>query len=119
MMTPLLCLAVLLSATLIDYAHARCVLAIHCGARHRAARWSVLQWAGATLGFVIAVKVTFWVLPFEAAGLYIGTLLAVRSTEATKPSAKPTTLAESLSQTIDLDPIIAALSSSQLRRAVS
>src|SRR5512144_1196408 len=76
-MTPLLCLLVLVSATLIDFAHARCVVAIAQRAPYRAALWSLLQWAGATVGFIVAVKVTFWVLPFEALGLYIGTVVAV------------------------------------------
>lgn len=92
-MTPLLCFIVLLSATLIDYAHARCVVAIADRAPHRAALWSIVQWGGATVGFIIAVKVTFWVLPFEAAGLYIGTMLAVRPHP---PAVVALTLAEPL-----------------------
>jgi hypothetical protein len=83
-MTPLLCLFVLVSATLIDFAHARCIVAIAERAPHRAALWSILQWGGATVGFIIAVKVTFWVLPFEAAGLYLGTVIAVATTKDDK-----------------------------------
>jgi hypothetical protein len=86
-MTPLLCFVVLLSATLIDFAHARCVVAIAERAPHRAALWSIVQWAGATVGFIIAVKVTFWVLPFEAAGLYLGTVIAVATSKDGKPVA--------------------------------
>lgn len=90
LMTPLLCLVVLFSATLIDFAHARCVVAIAAGAPHRAAMWSILQWAGATVGFIIAVKVTFWVLPFEAAGLYLGTVIAVATSKADQPASSKT-----------------------------
>jgi hypothetical protein len=61
MLTPLLCLVVLVSAVLIDYAHARCVVAIADRAAHRAALWSLVQWGGATVGLMIAVKVTAWV----------------------------------------------------------
>lgn len=87
MLIALLCLVVLVSAVLIDYAHARCVVAISQRAAHRAALWSVVQWGGATVGFMIAVEVTFWVLPFEAAGLYLGTLLAVNPvSQREKPS---------------------------------
>lgn len=80
MLTTALCLLVFASSTLIDFAHARCVVAIGDAAAHRASRWSVLQWGGATVGFLVAVKVTLWALPFEAAGLYLGTFLAVRRT---------------------------------------
>lgn len=116
MVTLLLCFTVFLSATLIDFAHARCVVAIQAGAAHRAAGWSMLQWAGATVGFMIAVKVTFWVLPFEAAGLYAGTLIAVG--RQGNPRA-PQTLAATLSQRIPLDAVLASLSSSSLTRADS
>ena len=77
-MTALLCLLVLVAATGIDYAHARHVQAVVAGRAHVAALWSVGQWASATVGFVVAVRVSLWVLPFEAVGLYLGTLLAVR-----------------------------------------
>lgn len=80
-------LAVLVSSAAIDYAHARYVQALGAGRRHGAARWSVVQWAAASVGFVIAVKVSVWLLPFEAAGLYLGTLLAVRPRSPTTPTA--------------------------------
>ncbi len=107
MMTSLLCLLVFLSATLIDYGHARCVVAINEGAAHRAACWSIVQWAGATIGFIIAVKVTFWVLPFEGAGLYLGTLLAISRKSSAKSRA---THAQPLSQRFRIEPVLAALS---------
>ena len=113
-MTPLWCLLVFVSSALIDYAHARYVGALGASDPHRAGRWSVVQWAGATCGFVIAVKVTFWALPFEAAGLYVGTLLAVARTA--KP---PATLAQHLSQPIELDRVLAAVGQSTVGRTWS
>lgn len=86
-------LALLVTATMaaVDYAHARYVLAMDrvrvVDARglpwwrrpvHAAAGWSVLQWAAAAVGFIVSVRVTMWLLPFEAIGLYLGTVLAGR-----------------------------------------
>ena len=65
--------AVLTSSAAVDMCHARYVRALVAGARHRAARWSVGQWLSATVGFVIAVRVSLWYLPVEALGLYLGT----------------------------------------------
>ena len=70
------CLVFVASCT-IDFAHTRYVQAVTAGRRHQAAAWSVLQWMAASIGFVVAIRVTMWVLPLEAAGLYVGTLLAV------------------------------------------
>ncbi len=78
-MTALLCLVVFASAITIDFAHARCIVAIGDRAGQRAARWSLVQWMASTVGILVAFKVTLWVLPFEAAGLYVGTLLAMRT----------------------------------------
>jgi hypothetical protein len=61
----------------LDYAHTNYVMAVHDRRRYKAAAWSVLQWCAATIGFVVAVKVSLYLLPFEALGLYVGTLLAV------------------------------------------
>lgn len=63
----------------IDYAHARYLGAVAAGKSVRAANWSLAQWLAATIGFVVAVKVSLWVLPFEAAGMYAGTLAAIKS----------------------------------------
>lgn len=69
---------VLICAAAIDYAHAKYVAALGEAARWRAANWSVLQWAAGSVGFVAIVKISIWLLPFEALGLYLGTMLAVR-----------------------------------------
>lgn len=71
----LLAIGVFLAAVTIDYSHARCVAALVEGRRIAAATWSVLQWSGATVGFIVAVKCSMWVLPFEGLGLFLGTLL--------------------------------------------
>ncbi len=71
-------LAVFTSSVSIDFAGTRYVQAVRDDRRLRAATWSVLQWCAATVGFVVAVKVSLWLLPLEAAGLFVGTLLAVR-----------------------------------------
>lgn len=47
-------------------------------AREHAARLSVALWLVGVLGWVAVWKVGLWVLPWEAAGLYIGTKLAMR-----------------------------------------
>lgn len=73
-------LLVLASSAAIDFAHTRYVQAVQACRRHRAAAWSVLQWTGGTIGFVVAVKVSFWLLPLEAIGLYLGTVLAIPRT---------------------------------------
>lgn len=78
-MIALLCALVFASATAIDFAHARYAAARDRHRAHLAARWSVAQWSAATVGFVVAVRVSLWILPFEVAGLYLGTWLGVRA----------------------------------------
>lgn len=70
-------IAVFLSSACIDVANTHYVLAVTALAPHRAARWSVLQWAASLVGFLVAVKVTLWMLPVEMLGLYAGTLLSL------------------------------------------
>lgn len=81
-------LAVLVTMTMaaVDYAHAGYSLAMIEHRKdprkdlrwwhrplHVAARWSVAQWGAAAVGFVVAVRVSMWLLPFEGLGLYLGT----------------------------------------------
>ncbi len=90
-----LALLVTVTMAMVDFAHARYALAMyeHRRRRHRvpwwramaapvnvpelraAARWSVVQWAAASVGFVVAVRVSIWLLPFEGLGLWLGTML--------------------------------------------
>lgn len=74
----LLAVAVAVATTAVDYAHARYVQALVAGRQHAAARWSVAQWAATSVGFVVAVKYSLLILPAEAVGLYVGTLLGSR-----------------------------------------
>lgn len=79
-MTPIMLgigLLVFVSTCALDFAHTRYVIAVHDGHRHKAAKWSVIQWMAATIGFIAAIKVSLYLLPFEAAGLYVGTLLGM------------------------------------------
>ena len=73
-------IAILVTATMagVDYCHARYVCALLENRIYRAALWSVGQWMAASVGFVVAVKISMWYLPFEAAGLFFGTLLGAR-----------------------------------------
>lgn len=44
--------------------------------RVAAANWGVLSWMGAIVGFVVAVKISMWVLIVEGLGLWLGTYVA-------------------------------------------
>lgn len=61
----------------LDFAHANYVIAVNARRRVRAASWSVAQWGASMVGFIVAFKVSLYLIPFEAAGLFVGTLLAV------------------------------------------
>jgi hypothetical protein len=74
----LLALAVFASRAALDYAHVRYVAACTTNRAARAANWSVIQWTAGTIGFAVAVKVSLWFLPAEAAGLWCGTWIAMR-----------------------------------------
>jgi hypothetical protein len=47
-------------------------------ARDRAARSSVAMWLVGTIALVGVIEIGWFVLPFEALGLYVGTRLALR-----------------------------------------
>jgi hypothetical protein len=72
----------------VDYAHARYNHALAdarrgvVGAEHRAGCWSVGAWIPATICFVVAVKVSLWMLPFETIGLYVGSRWGARFRDA-------------------------------------
>lgn len=73
----LLALLVFFSAMGIDYANTRYVKAVDDNRAHHAAAWSVMQWSCGLAGFLVALKVTLWMLPIEALGLYVGTRLSM------------------------------------------
>lgn len=73
-------LAILVTCTMaaLDYCHARYTRCMLAGKALAASLWSVGQWMAASVGFVVAVKVSVWYLPFEAVGLFIGSYLGAR-----------------------------------------
>lgn len=85
-----LALAVTATMAAVDYATARYSLAMvevrhlqnECRPYTRsllvASMWSVIQWGAACVAFVVNVKVSMWFLPFEALGLFVGTLIGGR-----------------------------------------
>ncbi len=79
MSTILLGILVFVSAMAIDWANTRYVISVGERAVHKAALWSVAQWMASLVGFVVALKITLWMLPIEAAGLYAGTVLSLRN----------------------------------------
>lgn len=72
-------IVVFFSAVGIDFANTRYVQAVGDKDPHRAARWSVLQWVSSLVGFIVAVKITLWMLPVEMLGLYVGTWWSMRN----------------------------------------
>lgn len=62
----------------VDFCHAQYTRALITGFPLLAALWSVAQWTCASVGFVVAVKISIYYLPFEALGLMIGTYLGAR-----------------------------------------
>lgn len=76
-MFALLAILVFVSAVLIDVCNTQYVKAVARNQPHQAAVYSVLQWVSSLIGFIIAFKVTLWLLPFEALGLYVGTRLSM------------------------------------------
>lgn len=79
----LLFLAVFVSAASLDFCHANYVMAVGSRRPWKAAGWSVLQWCSGMVCFVVALKVTLWVLPAEALGLATGTLISVKRAKIT------------------------------------
>ena len=77
----LMALAVFVSSAVIDYCHAHYVSAFVDGS-YLAMCWTAAQAAAGSVGFILAVKVTMWFLPFELAGLATGTGFAIRRKRA-------------------------------------
>ena len=72
-------LLVFASSTLIDFANTRYILAVSDNKAYRAGVWSVLQWLSGLVGFLVAIKITLWMLPIEMCGLYVGTVISLRT----------------------------------------
>lgn len=80
-------IAILVTVTMagVDFCLARYTRAMLEGRVMHAAFWSVGQWSAATVGFVVAVKLSIWYLPFEGLGLFLGTLLGGKRLEQNQP----------------------------------
>lgn len=77
MLTALLMLLVFVSAVAWDFAIANYNLALKDLKGHAAGLWSIAAYIVGAIGFVLAVKVTLWIMVPEAIGMYIGTRLAI------------------------------------------
>ncbi len=75
----LLAIAVFFSAAILDYCNTKYVLNVAEGNAVKAGLWSVFQWLSSLVGFLIVVKVTLWLLPVEAIGLFVGTWFSMRA----------------------------------------
>jgi hypothetical protein len=73
----LLALAMFVCAALIDFAYARQTIATTNGRALAAANWRAIAYSFGCFGWLVAIKVGMWLLPFELAGLYLGTLVGV------------------------------------------
>lgn len=62
-----------------DWFDTKYVKAVGAGCAQRAALCSVAMWIVSVGGLIAVIEVGWEVLPFEAAGLYVGTLLAMRN----------------------------------------
>ena len=88
MMMFLFAILVFVSSAFIDFANTRYVQCVGQGHAHRAGLWSVTQWAASLVGFLIAFKVTLWMLPIEMVGLYVGTRVSLRARPSNLPVAR-------------------------------
>lgn len=79
---------VFVSSACIDFANTRYVRAVGDDEANKAALWSILQWVSSLVGFLVAVKITLWMLPVEMLGLYVGTLVSMRTRGNKTPPPK-------------------------------
>lgn len=75
----LIAVAMFCLALAADWLEARYVQAVQGKRATRAALMSIGMWSVGTLGLVAVIEVGWWVLPFEALGLFVGTHLGMRS----------------------------------------
>ena len=92
----LLALAMFVCAALIDFAYARQTIATTNGRALVSANWRALSYSLGCFGWLVAVKVGVWLLPFELAGLYLGTLVGVGKTQRGQAPDVPSVLRPSL-----------------------
>ncbi len=77
MVNALLAIAMFMCAALIDFAYARQTIATTSGRALAAANWRAIAYSFGCFGWLVAIKIGLWLLPFELAGLYLGTLIGV------------------------------------------
>jgi hypothetical protein len=75
--TALLALGVFAASLSIDFANTRYVRAVTAIRPCTAAGWSLAQWFASLVGFLVAFKITLWMLPFEGLGLACGCWLSL------------------------------------------
>jgi hypothetical protein len=73
----LLAIGVFIGAVAIDYADSANTIAVAEGRAHAAARWSIAMYLIGIAGFFAVMRVAWWLIFFEAAGLYLGSWIAV------------------------------------------
>lgn len=74
-MNVLIAFLVMITMAGVDYCHAQYTRSLISGHAFVTSLWSVAQWTCASVGFVVAVKISIYYLPFEALGLMVGTYL--------------------------------------------
>lgn len=74
-------LLVFVLALVSDYLETRYVTAVGRRDATRAARYSVAMWLVGVIGLVTVLEVGWWVIAPEGAGLYLGTLWAMKDAE--------------------------------------
>ena len=62
----------------IEFCITRYIQCVNNHKRLTAVFWGLGQWAAGTFMFVVAVKLSLWYLPVEAAGIGLGTFWALR-----------------------------------------
>lgn len=78
-----LSLAIFLSAVGLDFADTSNTRAVAEGRAHAAARWSVAMYALGCIGFFSVIKIAWWLVFPEAAGLYAGSVWAMKRLDRT------------------------------------
>lgn len=85
MVNVLLAIVMFMCAALIDFAYARQTIATTNGRALAAANWRAIAYSFGCFGWLVAIKIGLWLLPFELAGLYLGTLVGVGRPPAKSP----------------------------------
>lgn len=75
----LLAILVFCSAACIDFFNTRYIMAVQRRDAVRAGLWSVSQYGASLVGFLVVFKITLWMLPVEALGLFTGCVWSMRA----------------------------------------